>query len=441
MFIDRIGWVWPYYLLLFIGVAIPSDGQHGVLSLKGASFLVANLSLLFCAWSRRLFHMEHLQVLIIFCWAFVGLCIWFCISVTYDEAPLTAQTDQFKLFITTFSFPLATYYLVREGLITPPQIFKVTFCMSLAYMLLKVSLATLHFLGVIQLWDLLDQLGFRFMRMIIYGGLERLQTSVDILPPFLLFFVLISDSLNVPLKKSFKRVFIVLSLLSTFLSFSRTLLAIYALSWGLYIFTLSGRKMLKIGSGLLALICITTLLIGPETVYKVVEKRFFSYDSTLSDDYRKKQVDALLKDFEQYPLFGKGLGGFATTYVRDPEMPHHYEVQGLAFLMQFGIVGSLILICPFLWMGYRLVQGSFSRFKLAYVALLILWMLAGFTNPFLISLSSGVIYALFMLLTFSNERIEWHGETLKDSSNGDDFEAVSPSPTNPMSLNSFSKKS
>ena len=373
---------------------VPSDGQHGFLSIKGLGFLLSALT--FGAFFLR---SEYKEAWIKSCMAFGAtlsfLILWFLIGLIRGDVPLNSQFDQFKLFIVTFYFPFATYLLLEARLISLTTLYKIIFYSAFSYVFCKVMLVTLHLLGGIDLWAWLDLVGFRFMRMDIIDGLDRVQTSADLAPPFIFFFVLRAEALGIPLSKKFKTVFAVFTLLSTFLSFSRLLLFVYVVSLGLAFLTLSLRTIRNGFIALLFLCTVSYIAIGPTTVHQVIERRFFSRDNTASDDIRIRQIDALYADFIQNPFLGKGLGASASSYIRDPDSPHSYEVQWMAFLLQFGLLGSFLLSLPFLALANKILNAPFSRFRLALFCSYALFLTAGFTNPFLISLASGVLYTLY----------------------------------------------
>lgn len=137
--------------------------------------------------------------------------------------------------------------------------------------------------------------------------------------------------------------------------------------------------------------------IGPEKIHTIIARRVFSMDNFKSDELRIMQVNALLSEYENALFVGKGLGGYAHENIRDRTLLHSYEVQWVAFLMQFGFIGVLILLVPLFVIVFRLIKGKISRIKWSFCGLFLLWLLSGFTNPFLISLTSGIIYALFLV--------------------------------------------
>lgn len=385
----------PYLLLLVVGLTIPSDGQHGFLSVKGISFMLSLVS--FGAFFLRPNYQESLTKCLGASLCAAGiLCASFLIGLLYGETPLSAQVDQFKLFLVTLYFPFATYMLLEGGLITAQTIYKTAFLATFAYVFTKVAAVSLHLLGIIDMWSALQSIGIRFMKMDIVEGLDRLQTSADIAPPFLLFFVFRADLLGLPLSKKFKVTYALLTLAATFLSFSRVLLAVYGASLFLAACTLSYRGMVKAFLALSCALLMAYIAIGPSTVHQVIERRFFSGETSYSDEVRIRQIQALKGEFLEHPFFGKGLGGYASSYIRDPDSPHSYEVQWMAFLVQFGLIGFLILLIPFIAIATALFKRA-TRFHFALLCTYLIFLLSGLTNPFLISLASGILYTLFAL--------------------------------------------
>lgn len=386
----------PFFLMLFAGLVIPSDGNHGILSPKSLSFLASAGSLSFLFLARQQLQSFHLKLLLLTFGAISFLLFWFLLG-TQNGNVFSAPTDQFKLFLITLSVPMMAVYLIQSKITSPQTIFKVIFGSSFFYSFSKILLVVLHFLKVVNLWEILNLLGVRFMSMSIYGGLERIQTSVDIITPFLVLFILHSKTLGINLPKGFKALYLSITFLSNLLSFSRFLIFIYFFSFILYGCTLSFPRLLK-GTLLFGFLFFATIiLIGIEHILPVIAMRFNSLDNYYSDQTRFEQMDALLSAHQKVPLLGQGMGGYVESYIRDEELKHSYEVQWFAFLMQFGLIGTSIILLPLIWIAYRLMQVS-DRTSLSFLVLFLFWLLSGFTNPFLISLTSGIVYSMFILV-------------------------------------------
>lgn len=393
-------WVWPYFAMLVIGLTFPSDGNHGMMTPKSGLFLGCFCVMIFYSFFRVRLTMHQLRLICFACISLSFLLIWMFIGHWQKNEWLNSGFDQFKIFSITIATVIMTLNLVHEDLTTKEKILKVIIYSNFAYSTIKVTVVVLHLLKIIDMFHLLDLLGVRYMSMaMLQGNLSRLQTSVDIITPFLLLFVLQGNRLNLGLSKNFKWLFLLITLPAIFLSFSRFLYGVVGISIILYAFTLNFK-------GFFRMVILTTLVailglswIGIEKVQILIYERFFSHDNQMSDQVRVDQINALMEELDIYPLLGKGLGGYVEKLVRGGDLHHSYEVQWIAFLMQFGILGFIILMIPVAIIAYKLFAPPFNRLKLAFLGLFGVWLLSGFTNPFLISLTSGIVYSMFLLVS------------------------------------------
>lgn len=388
---------YSFFLLLIVGLVLPSDGNHGILAPKSLSFVLAVISFIFYALTRPTLKPSQAKSFVALIGFLFFLGVWYLAGIGQDPLLASAQFDQFKVFVTTLFVPFAAWYYIEDGLIAPKQIFRCAIFSQVSYCTVKVLLMLLHVLKVINLWPLMLKTGLRFMSMNIVGELGRIQTSVDIVTPFLVYFVLQSENLGLNLSKRFRSYFLLISFLSTLLSFSRYLIAVYVIAILLHGITLNLTKQVKYWAMCLLVLIGGVIAAGPEKVGKAVEMRLFSSNNYYSDLERRIQVDALMNQCERHPFLGNGLGGYSKECIRDKELPHAYEVQWVAFLMQFGLVGIFILLIPLAYIAIRFLFPPFTTSKFGYLSLYALWLLSGFTNPFLISLTSGIMYSFFLI--------------------------------------------
>lgn len=387
----------PFYILVFLGVTLPSDGNHGILSPKTLFFCLSFASIFSLFIFRGKVTEKTVKLVASFLGAICFLLMWFYIG-SINEVPYESTFDQFKIFLITLFVVFFAIYLVQEKIMTSKTFIKFIIYSNFFYCLTKVLLVIAHLIGIINLFDTLEKLGFRFMSMAIIKDLGRLQTSVDIITPYLLFFVLNSDANHLNFSKRFKVIFQIVAILSILLSFSRFLLGIAFFCYLLHWFCLNKDRLLKaICLGLFVAFC-AVMAIGPDVVYEVIEQRFFSNANYHSDLTRKDQIDALMETYSLYPYFGLGLGGFTKNYLRDDVLTHSYEVQWVGFLMQFGFFGIILLCIPIFFLGLRFFSNGQTRQSWAYFFLYICWISSGFTNPYLISLTSGIVYSIFYLI-------------------------------------------
>jgi len=400
----RYLFVVPYIILLIIGMVIPSDGSHGILSIKSLAFLtsVVSLAAYLCLYKNLQSKQINLFFFLILFSCF--LIIWIMISA-FAVTDLTSLYDQFKLIFLTLSVVAMSLFVAQEHLLSYNNFLKVIIYANFFYSLLKIVIIFLFLAGLINLEFFLEKIGIRFMSMAIYGDITRLQTSVDIVTPFILFFVLQSNHLNVYLSKKFKVIYTIISLLAILLSFSRFLFVAALFSLFLVWCQSNLWNKFKWLVTVLILSMIGISWIGYDKVSSVIELRFFSRSSYESDSTRTKQIDALFEEFYKYPLLGKGIGSYSQKVIRDRTILYSYEVQWVAFLMQFGIFGLLCLLFPLIMIGLEFLSTPINLLKISCLLVYLLWLAAGFFNPFLISLSSGIMYALF---AWTGRRLRWN---------------------------------
>ncbi len=386
-----------YIGLLAVGAMLPSDGGHGLLNPKSIFFLGTFFLATLHLCSRRF--LSQSQILIIL---FATICVgWLTTAwLTSFRDPhyvFAAPFDQFKMFFLTITVSCITIYLVHSRVLTAQRIIRIVILANFSFSVAKIGLLIAHLIGVIDLMTFIERIGIRFMSMNIYAQLVRMQASVDILTPFLLYFLLQSDRLRLNFSYSFRWIYLFISAFSIFLSFSRFLMAVGACSLLLYMISLHPRRQIYLWMAAAILALSAIMVIGPGPIVTVIERRFFSSEVADSDEVRVVQSRALMAEFDNYPIFGKGLGSCAPDCIRDLLLPHSYEVQWLAFLMQFGIIGITFLLIPLSFCLLRFFFPPVTLTSVGFAALFCLFLISGLTNPFMISLASGILYALFFL--------------------------------------------
>jgi hypothetical protein len=391
-------WIYPYFLMLIAGLMLPSDGNHGIMTPKSLTFLGTFGSLVFYTLFKNTLNRYQIKLLLFSLLSISFLIIWMFIGHVQKGDWNDGAFDQFKIFAITIATVIMTLNVVNENLATKESILRLVIYANFVYSILKMAVVLLHLLGLLDMWKVLDFIGIRYMTMaILSGNLSRLQTSVDIITPFLLFFVLQNKRLKLGFSNLFIIFFVLVSLPAIFLSFSRFLYGVAGMSILLYAFTVNISSFVRLAIVTITLSIVVVAWSGIENIEKLIYERFYSYDNKMSDQARVDQIVALMDTVEKMPLVGKGLGGYADSLFRDGVILHSYEVQWVAFLMQFGILGLSLLMVPVFIIGYKLFLPPFTRVKLAFFGLFGIWLLSGFTNPFLISLTSGIVYAIFIL--------------------------------------------
>lgn len=390
-----LSWIqWLFLGLLAIGFLLPSDGDHGLLSPKGLA-LLALLYGMAIAFLVGVPIRSH--ALIPLGAALVGFLLlsWL---VALRQGFLPSQLDQLKLLTITLVVPLVGSWLAEEDSSFPERCFQIAIAANFFYNCVKVIAFWLQWSGYLEPLYLLQNSGVRLITMEIGGGFIRLQTSLDLATGYLLHFALYHRRLAFWLPGFFLPLYLLLALFSLFLSFSRYLMAVallVLLAAALLRSTGSSRWLtLALSLGLLLAFVFSS---EGDWFYKVVDRRLFSQENYESDQMRLVQAEALCAEAEQSPFFGKGVGSYAIDCIRDPQLPHSYEVQWAALGMQLGLVGLACLSIGGLLIALPLVTHSWDGFRLTTLGFYLLFLLSGWTNPYLLSLLSGLLYFLFYL--------------------------------------------
>ena len=88
--------------------------------------------------------------------------------------------------------------------------------------------------------------------------------------------------------------------------------------------------------------------------------------------------------------------GSASEILRDEEHPFDYEVQWLAFLMNFGFAGVGIMLVYFLAVFHRLGSSPVPHARLFLILLFLSLLVGAFTNPYLMGPPFAVVVSLLV---------------------------------------------
>gem|GEM_PF-1961983 len=188
-----------------------------------------------------------------------------------------------------------------------------------------------------------------------------------------------------------------------FISFSRflwleTAALIVVVSW------FSNRKLFtprRVLGAVAALLVVLTLaqLLGADII-GTFRVRFVT-EGGLSLNYKFAQIRVLTEEFLKYPVFGKGLGSTVERFPKQWKLKtgwetfavgYSYEVFNFLLLVQFGIVGSLLLAAGV----YVPIFAVPDKKKRIFVFLCVSAFLAsGFTNPVIINAPTGLFMCLW----------------------------------------------
>lgn len=308
---------------------------------------------------------------LIICWHLLG---------RFNGVSQSANVDQ-SARLAIFFMLFACGYFCRDCFSTCAAIDRV--CLATASV--AAASKAIILIAVIGFGLTLDQvqttLGFETVTASIGFGLERLQFPTDYIIAFLVACYVGGQS------RKKDAAFIVAVAVVVFFSFSRFLFfsffcSILVRSIWIRRFDFMPKVML-----------VATIAVALP-FFQSLTDRFTGEGSTNSDETRIEQIAELTGQIQLAPYFGYGLGASVPGYLRSQTLPYSYEVQWYALVMQVGLVGVSWLLATILLMV--LSSASDRRAAVCMSLILVLWALAGFTNPSLTSLGSGVGMALLI---------------------------------------------
>lgn len=125
----------------------------------------------------------------------------------------------------------------------------------------------------------------------------------------------------------------------------------------------------------------------------MIKTRFDERIVSSSDIERNLQRDAIYIAIEKAPVLGSGVGYYIPTMIRSTTAKYSYELQIQALVMQFGIIGTLVImsfiLIPLLDSSRRMSIITWGSF----ISVIIIWISGAFFNPVLFSSSAGASMA------------------------------------------------
>lgn len=309
----------------------------------------------------------------------VGYLAMLTLSFAYAAALIhqVYQADRDAHLVRVFSFyaAFACITYVREGFKTTYSIDNSCIAAAVIMALFKIAILLAVDLFGYSLPDALEWLGFESVTLKISESIFRLQFPSDFIVLFLL-------ACYTGRKSVFTDVLFISAIgVVVFLSFSRFIFLCFFI--GLLVRAIWIRKV-----DLITVISAGILLVAIFSFSDVLIERFVGEGSNVSDEIRVEQIQELTREIQYNPIFGSGLGSSVPNFVRSETLPYSYEIQWYATVMQFGFFGTTILIISVLLMILWGIRGA--RAIVCLSLLIAMWIVAGFTNPFITSLGSAV---------------------------------------------------
>lgn len=339
------------------------------------------------------------------------ISIVFMVLLSANYSLLLGHADESDIMIPlrnilfVFIFTYSVYYSLDKRILSFQDIFIPVVYGSLIYSLLKFLL----FCGIVsqqldakQMLSYLEEIMPGIVSQIFVGnlGLYRLAAASDIIVAYVLVFFMLDKQLAPLFSKKFIYMFYFTALFVILQSYTRYLwaLIIFVIMYKYIIFFKLSRFVIHFCIAIASLLFV--FFIFPDIasgVFDVMQKRF---GDTHSLDTKYIQTTMLLADFSNYPLFGKGAAAYVPDLVRSNEQKFQYENQWASFLLQFGILGVVLLLSLlFIILFPYIKKATLSSFMLA--STFFIFVLSGITNPNLTILALAIIYILFIGYPFN----------------------------------------
>ncbi|MHC5268668.1 O-antigen ligase family protein [Enterococcus sp. LJL98] len=156
-----------------------------------------------------------------------------------------------------------------------------------------------------------------------------------------------------------------------------------------------------------------TFVIFPQatsSIYNSLTYRLFSEETIKSDSIRDIQAEKIFENITESPIIGKGLGYYDPDFTRSDIAPYSYELEYFSFIMQFGILGFILIIIMLIYSFYLMINFNITNLNIKYLLYFnfIFWMVKPLFNPNFLSSNSGSLIATLIILStyyFNHEKV------------------------------------
>jgi len=381
-----------FLVLVFLVVFLPTGSVFGinvkVISL--GAFLVAFM--LYLIFGRDgLLRSEIVSLTIIG----ACLCFWILVGVLNGQADMGEVFYQVRDVASAILIAWLSLFSIRRGLVRAESLITTViyglFFLSCLKLVLIVGMFAYNIDPVQAVQSIFGQLSLVTGDAVL--GLFRIEFPADILGAFALFALLARSVSGVRLGRLSTAVILFVLLGSGFVAFSRYIWLLYFVAIVLAMIVDRRWKMLVVS--VVAVLAISSSFY--DAFNTIFAARFLSNETEISDVIRAEQSRALIGEIEVRPILGKGLGTHVNTNIRSELHMYSYELQWLAFLMQFGIIGMAGILLLVAASARDLVAARHPA-KLWIFLLFLLWLLASWTNPYLTSSFAGATFGLFIAI-------------------------------------------
>jgi|GEM_PF-4315935 len=301
------------------------------------------------------------------------------VGAVFQEVPLNDVTNHLLRLLVFFICLGIGSYTANRYSFSQKRLDQLIFIIAVGLMVFKLLIVGALFAGM-PLARVQEIFGFDTPTSDIGLGLQRLQFPSDIVAPFLI-------ACYVGGEKKWKDGVLLFCVAGVILlSFSRYLFGFYLLATFLRAFWIKKADLITVLNVIMSVACVIVL-------FESILARFASAETTASDQIRVDQIHYLKIAIKNFPLLGTGLGSEAHDYLRSEKTPYFYEAQWYATTMQMGFFGVFWYVVNILLALYVPLRKNYITFT----AVFLMWVLSGFTNPFLTALGSAFGLTILLL--------------------------------------------
>ncbi|OUY06686.1 O-antigen ligase family protein [Acinetobacter populi] len=134
-----------------------------------------------------------------------------------------------------------------------------------------------------------------------------------------------------------------------------------------------------------------------ESVQEMILLRFDSKTVDVSDIERVIQKNSIFSAIYDSPLLGNGIGYYIPNLIRSDVAKYLYELQIPALIMQFGVLGFIILLLITLFPLFNNLKRKNVLWLIVYCCVIGIWLGGAMINAILFSSSSALVFVLIYI--------------------------------------------
>lgn len=403
----RVAAAWTVLLLVWACVVLPAGTVAGV-NVKFLLFGLAGAALVLDTLVNPGAPVANFKHVLGLALAVGAVMLGLVVALFREAVPLAYSIGSLQGFLATIGVAYVIVIAVARGTASWKSVIRAFLYAVLVYSIVKIVIVGLVFTNLVGFAAVrsffVEVFDYSFVSMLILPGVVRLQFINDVALPFaLMTLFVLRRPVWVPVGPLVSNVMVAAVLVAIALAFSRWLFfltVVIAALW-LLLYAIRRAKTLLYATAFTSVVLAVGLaFVDLSRPLDALVARFSSPGVEASDAARAIQIEALLAEIARGPLLGMGLGAYAPDVIQRASEPYSYEVQWLAVLLQLGVVGTSLLMVPLLGIVVSGARVPDARAAAVLVCMTGLWLVSGFTNPYLISSTSGVVFAVLAILPF-----------------------------------------